>query len=347
MFPVRNLFIFLLLASCTSSGADAQTETFDITTFAVPRSWERQTATDWVSYHTYDKAQNRMCRAWVYKGFGSSGNAQDDFTHFWQQIVATPYKLTRQPAPQTRKINGWTVLSASASVTDQGYPYTALLHVYSGNGVSVPFFFMYDNNAYLPDIQKLLASLNIKAKANTQPVAADNPPANGTSAAKEGFIVGTWINTSSVLSDFNDPYALSKGGYVTHQYIFQTNGTYTFASKSFSYMSDKLILAKENGTYQLAGNQLTLIPQNSVVETWSKKDNSDKWGSRLSSQPRRLEKTTYTVTHHYFSGIQQWNLVLQSGSPTARDGSFSGNTTFANAYYYVPASSNATPIEMP
>ena len=82
-------------------------------------------------------------------------------------------------------------------------------------------------------------------------------------------------------------------------------------------------------------------------EAWSKKDGVDKWGKLLSTQTRKIEKVTYTFIKHYFSGIQVWNLVLQNNKATQRDGPFSSNTTFSNAWYYSPISSNNPIIELP
>jgi hypothetical protein len=58
-------------------------------------------------------------------------------------------------------------------------------------------------------------------------------------------------------------------------------------------------------------------------------------------------EVTYQFTKHYFSGIQVWNLVLQAQKATERDGPFSSNTTFPNAWYYAAISSNNPVIELP
>jgi hypothetical protein len=42
-----------------------------------------------------------------------------------------------------------------------------------------------------------------------------------------------------------------------------------------------------------------------------------------------------------------WNLVLQANQATLRDGPFSNNTLFSNAWYYVPMSPNSPAIELP
>jgi hypothetical protein len=104
---------------------------------------------------------------------------------------------------------------------------------------------------------------------------------------------------------------------------------------------------KENGIYIINGTTLTINPQNSITQSWSKSGGVDKWGSLLSSQSRTLEKASYTFTKYYFSGIDIWNLVLQSNKPTVREGAFSNNTTFNNAWYFSPISFNNPVIEMP
>ncbi|CAN5518978.1 hypothetical protein BH10BAC4_BH10BAC4_20140 [soil metagenome] len=135
---------------------------------------------------------------------------------------------------------------------------------------------------------------------------------------------------------------------ITRQYTFMENGTYTFFTKTFDPLMENLLLTKENGTYLLAkGNNLTVMPQKSVIEAWSKKNNSDSWGNFVTTQNRPLEKITYQFTRHYFSGIQQWNLVLQGDKETKRDGPFSSNNTFVNAWYYHVPSTSYPAIVLP
>ena len=60
----------------------------------------------------------------------------------------------------------------------------------------------------------------------------------------------------------------------------------------------------------------------------------DTLGALVKSQNRGLDAVNYKFTFHYFSGIQEWSLVLQADQPTQRDGRFSNNTTFPNAWYF-------------
>ena len=174
-----------------------------------------------------------------------------------------------------------------------------------------------------------------------------NEPVKQSATDNNSAISGIWSKTSSARAVSGDPAGEVAGGYTKDQYTFNANGTYNFISKTFRMNMNKIILVKENGTYINSGTTLTIDPKNSVTQSWSKSDGVDKWGSLLSSQNRTLEKTSYTITKHYFSGIGIWNLVLQSNKPTVREGAFSNNTTFNNAWYFSPISSNNPVIELP
>ena len=122
--------------------------------------------------------------------------------------------------------------------------------------------------------------------------------------------------------------------YISRQYTFNANGTYIFVSKAFDPLMNNILLGKENGTYQISGNNITINPKKSVLEAWSKKEGRDEWGKLLNTQNLTLEKITYQFTKHYFSGIKEWSLVLQADKVTQRDGPFNGGTAFSNAWIY-------------
>ena len=165
-----------------------------------------------------------------------------------------------------------------------------------------------NTDVYEKETTAFLESISFKKSAT------DAQPAPGNNN-ENAAIVGTWGKKAGVNPSYADPVATGNAGYSKDQYTFNTNGTYSFASKTFRYSSNK--------------------------------DGTDKWGNLLSTQNRLLEKVSYTFTKHYFSGIEEWNLVLQASQVTGRDGPFSNNTTFSNAWYYAPISSINPVIEMP
>ena len=177
-----------------------------------------------------------------------------------------------------------------------------------------------------------------------QPV---NPDANrgNENNIVNSEIIGAWGATASDQSSFRVKNGVMN--YIMRQYTFNANGTYLFISKAYDPLMDKILLGKEEGTYQVSGNNVSISPRLSVLEAWSKKDGKDEWGKLLSSQNITIESVTYQFTKHYFSGIKVTSLVLQAGKATQRDGPFSSNSSFANAWFYDPISANNNAIKLP
>jgi len=177
-----------------------------------------------------------------------------------------------------------------------------------------------------------------------QPV---NPDANrgNENNIVNSEILGTWGATASDQSSFRVKNGVMN--YIMRQYTFNANGTYRFISKAYDPLMDKILLGKEEGNYQVSGNNVSVYPKISVLEAWSKKDNRDEWGKLLTSQNITLENVTYQFTRYYLSGIKVTSLVLQAGKATQRDGPFTSNSSFSNAWYYNPISANNTAIKLP
>jgi hypothetical protein len=217
------------------------------------------------------------------------------------------------------------------------------LNTFSGYGKSFSLAAVFNSADNLPAIEAFISSVKLKKTALApQPVPVDNE--------NSASVLGTWATSASGVQkydDYKNAYAMNNYGYISRQYTFNADGTYSYVSKTFQMTLDKLLLVKETGTYQISGSSITVSPQKSVIQSWSKKDGTDKWGRLLSTQNRPLEKATYQFTKHYFSGIQRWNLVLQFEKVTERDGPHSSNTTFNNAWYYAPISTNNPVIELP
>ena len=157
-------------------------------------------------------------------------------------------------------------------------------------------------------------------------------------------IIGTW--GISVVVPYRRDQEGTAGSNV-RQYTFNADGTYNFYIKTFRYSVVELSLTRETGTYRINGNNLTINPQKSVIEAWSKKDGTDKWGQLISSQNRPLEKTTYQFTKHYSVGMQHWAVVLQANKETKRDGYYNGDTLFSNAWIYNPVTCKDCFIKLP
>jgi hypothetical protein len=336
-------FLTLVLCIFSYGAAQAQKETYDIVTYTPPPKYQKQQRENCVVYTFMQMKDSTWCQIIIYKNTKSLGDIDKDFDAEWQELVAGPNKITDTVAKEeVGEAEGWKIMSGSARWTFDQKPAATIMTTCSGHEARVSFVVNTNAARYLQDYENLIASIDLyyPGKAVQQaPV-----PSGGDNTTE---IAGVWVKSGSVNPSYGDAASWGAGGSTKDQYIIHPNGTYEFYSKAFSYSNNQLILVRESGQIRMQGNQMTLIPSYSVVESWSKKDNTDQWGARLSSTPRALETTTYTVTKHYFSGIQEWNLILQTPKKTFRDGEFGQNPNFENAYFFSPASNVNNAIILP
>ena len=250
--------------------------------------------------------------------------------------------VTPLAAPQmipADKKGEWLVAGGFAPFEKDGAKGVAILYTATGHGHMVNALILTNTQAYEADLTAFLGSISFKKPAVTG--------APTITAPTDTSIVGTWGQNLGAHMTYGDPVAAGMAGYSKDQYTFNADGTYKFVSKTFRMSYDRIILVVENGNYQISGDKLSIKPQKSVIQAWSKLNGGDGWGRLLSTQARKLEPVTYKFTRHYFSGIQEWNLVLQADQPTERDGPFSTFKMFENAWYYKPISSNNPLIVLP
>ena len=336
----RSLFLIICFLCFFVSSLAQTSDTFDIATFQPPAGWKKQTKDGVVLFTTSNQQKGTYALITLYGSGVSSGNAKSDFESDWQQFIVGQLGVKGQPQMEpATNVEGWQVITGGATLENEMGTSAVILSTYSGYGKTFSAAAIFNSQVSMPAIEAFAASIRLK-----KPEASSQPAPDNSSAAS---IVGTWGKSASASVRYADPVSASMAGYSKDQYTFNANGTYTFVSKTFRMSYDKLLLVKENGTYQISGNALTINPQKSVIEAWSKRDGADKWGRLLTTQNRPLEKVTYRLTKHYFSGIELWNVVLQADKPTERDGPFSSNTLFSNAWYYAPISANNPVIELP
>jgi len=333
----RCLSVCLLLLTANSFGQTP--ETFDIATFHVPTGWQKKVTADTVQLSS-NKAE-AFCLITVYKSVPALGGPDENFEASWKTIVASAVNVpaaSQMSAPETKA--GWEIRSGLGEFDKQGVKGIVYLVNASAFGKMVNVILITNSADYEKDISEFLNSISLKKPepSVTEQSSAGQQAAGGTDVTA---VVGTWGAASSNQSS----YAVSNGlgGYIKKQYTFSPNGTYEFLVKTFQYTMRNLLFTKETGTYQLNGNSLTLIPQKGYIQAWTKgsvvdstgrRSETDNWGKLVSTQPTKLEKVTYQISKQYFSGIQEWQLVMQAGKPTERDGPFTANAAFPNSWLY-------------
>lgn len=350
--------IFLLYIFCISAKAIiAQKEAFDIVSFMPPQDktgkvWKKE-STDNILAYTYINTQNNTwCRINIVKSTVSLGSIDKDFESEWNQLIVKNYSPTEDvQVDSVREFEGWKFKAGVVKFMFNKKDALAILTTISGFNRCMSIVSTTNSPDYTNVIEGLLASVELQKKNRVEQNSLNQTESKGqiNSSADDlsKFITGTWSKSGSMYETYGDPTSHGNAGYTKSQYSFNENGTYNFISKIFRYSHEYVLLVRENGSYQISGNNLSINPEKSSIEEWTKKDGTDKYGKLVSTQNRKPEIITYVINRHYFTGIQQWNLVLQADKPTLRDGPFSNNTTFTNAWYYVPISANNPLIDLP
>src|ERR1035437_912734 len=328
---IKNIFemkkiICLSILFISVANTFAQKEVFDIVNYTPPNNWKKDVTENNTSYTFVNKKNNSWCRINIVKSTTSKGSIEQDFESEWQELVVKSYQPTEAPQlNEVQEADGWEIKAGSAKFTFNNSDAMAMLTTMSGFNRCVSIVATTNSQEYLKDIETFLSSVDLQKPETVSTQTTVNNNDNNS-------VLGIWLANASDQSSWR----VSNGvmNYICRQYTFNANGAYSFISKAFDPLMDKILLGKENGTFQISGNSITVNPQKSVLEGWSKKEGKDEWGKLLNTQNITLERITYQFTKHYFSGIKEWSLVLQADKVTQRDGPFSGGTAFSNAWIY-------------
>lgn len=332
---MKKILLFIICCVITAISF-AQKQTFDLITFTPPKGWIKNIDGTVLTFTKVDNKKNTYCRILILKSTISKGTIDADFDNEWQELVVKNYNPSAERKDnEVQEADGWKIKAGSSKFTFANKESMAMLTTASGYDRCASIVAITDNKDYIKDIQSLIASVNlIKPEAPSTQTTVVN--------AGDNSILGTWVRSASNQSN----YAMNNGisGNIKNQYTFNADGTYTFYTKTFQYTFNKLLLTRESGTYKVEGENITITPKKSVIEAWSKKDGTDKWGELISTQKNSLENITYGFFKHFSPGMQKWYLVMEFFKPTQRDGPYNGGTLFKNAWMY---GFEDYPIELP
>lgn len=334
---MKNLLYLFALISFSSLGQ--QKEKFDIATYTVPAGWSKISSTPGITgYVVINKQTGTYCQVAVYASTNSKSSLQVDFESEWQELIVKTYNPSSSPqlAP-SETVDGWSAQAGAAPFDFNGSQAAAMLVTTSGYGRCMSIVVVTNTSEYEKVVEGFLESVELE-KPEFKPTA--NPVVNNNNNTSS--IIGMWGANSHIRYD-----NMGTQSVMSRQYTFNDDGTYQFIFKTYDPLVTDLLLTKEFGTYTVNGDILTVNPKTSVIESWSKKDGTDRWGKLLKSQNRPLEKVTYRFRKEFASGADEWNLVLQADQYNNRDGHFANNSAFPNSWFYRPESYANPRIELP
>ncbi len=163
---IPNVIRILLLLSL-STPAISQTETFDIVTYTAPRDWKKETNVGVVNFTNANTSTGSFCVIAIYASTASTGNPQKDFKRDWKELVATPFNAEANPKSETQITpEGWTVVTASAPVKQDGVDLYIMLTVASGYGKSLSIRTSLNDQAYIAQIDELFNTMELDKSAS-------------------------------------------------------------------------------------------------------------------------------------------------------------------------------------
>lgn len=148
--------------------------------------------------------------------------------------------------------------------------------------------------------------------------------------AQGNKVLGEWSKSSSSPWGVAPTDVVTNAGYYKSLYTFNGDGTYTYKAESWGgySRSNEFWTIEESGTYKADDELLTIMPKVSKATLRNREGDVSK------TLNNELEKVTYKWSLHYFEGINENQLVLQTDTETKRDGMFTPNELFRNSYLF-------------
>ncbi|MBB6235882.1 hypothetical protein HDC90_000482 [Pedobacter sp. AK013] len=331
--------VFIIILSVLSVFAYAQKQTFDVVSYALPKGWQEQKSEAGIQLSATDKKTGAYAVVVITKSMASNLTAYENFNNDWLKLVKGAVQINGEPTIQNPiKENGWDIISGNADYTDGANKGIATLLTATGGNKAVSVVLMTNAKQYQNELLAFMQALKLskatQISVNNQ-VIANN--ANGSS------IIGLWRDNHLEVSGYFNGFPQYTAGYFRREYLFKEDGTYTFRLKNWSTLLKEILFASESGTYSVSGNQITITPNKGRGEWWSKKDNNTKlWGNKLGASDYKLEKVNYTFEIKYYSGTNNYGLLLNPKKNTERDG-----TCNQNGFSYTQSSTGESIIDNP
>lgn len=319
MLHVKNTVLLALLLTL-STVALAQKETFDVISYLVPKGWQKKQVEGGVQLFITDNKTGGYAIASVTKSMASTGSVNEDFKNQWKSLLVNTVNSITEPVMETPvQDNGWDILSGTGNYADRNVKGFATLITATGYKQTAAIVLMTNTQQYQNDLLAFINSLELK-KIEREQTNTANTQAPTTSNARS--LVGLWHSYLNETRGYINNMPQYTAGYFRKEYLFNANGTYVYRLKNWSVNMKEILFAYETGNWVMSGNKLTLTPTLGKSEWWSKaaSNKTNEWGKLVKAAEYKLERQEYSFGMEYFSGSQDYTIVLKANKPTQRDG---------------------------
>src|SRR5438309_11181548 len=111
MSPMKVVWLASIVVLALTQVALAQSDTFDVATFAAPKGWKRTDSPGMVAFQDSRIRNGRFstCQIFVFASRTSDASVADNFASEWNTKIVQPLRTPARPNPQTdMRRDGWT-----------------------------------------------------------------------------------------------------------------------------------------------------------------------------------------------------------------------------------------------
>lgn len=323
------LFATIVFCLFMPQTAFCQTEKLDIVEYTPPKGWTKTPKEGAVTYSLVNQSRTGFCVITVYASKASAGSPPKDFAWAWNELVVKPFKAEANPKTEMQSSDGWQAIVGGAAIEEKGTKAYAILTVFSGFGKTATVLAVFTDESFVAQLDAFTQSIKLDktaVAANPAPHAAVNSDPQVVST--DNRLVGRWAAIQSGTRGRDPSGNVLNSAYYKWQYTFNRDGSYNFkAERWLGYLkANEYWMTEEQGSYTVAGDLLTVIPKRSITTVKNRE------GAVVRTQKNELETTAYRWSFHYFAGLQDTQLVLQTRAETNRDGAFASNVLFPHSY---------------
>lgn len=165
-------FFFITMATILSPiEVFAQKETFDLTTYMAPKNWKKEIKENVIAYSFIDSKKKTWCQIGIYKSTISKGSIDQDFESEWEELISKPNnKEPQDPWNAVKETGGWKIKTGRGKFTFNNTRPIAVLTTMSGYNRCVSIVAITNSLDYMPAIEHLLASVEMKNPSTDTPV---------------------------------------------------------------------------------------------------------------------------------------------------------------------------------
>ncbi len=284
---ILGLFVTLMFCLFIPQTAFSQTEKLGIVQYTPPKGWAKTPKENVVAFTEFNQKTGGFCIITLYGATPGTGNPAGDFTREWNNLVVKNMKAETNPKTDSQTAEGWTIISAGSPVVAETGKALAFLTVISGFGKTVSILAVFNDPAYVKQVDAFIGAIDIDKPAatpanNTADVAAPTldqwgnlfipPPTRQLTIAD---LVGNWGDNPGRISTHyvnrsDGSHAGTDSLHFTSKWTIDGDGRYV--NDFFAIRNGEKIIDKTIGTITIVGRVISFKREKStakyVVRGW-------------------------------------------------------------------------------